>query len=109
MSLQDGKSKMSKSADNDASRINLLDTPDVISSKIKRCKTDAFKGLEWDNPERPECTNLLSIYSAVTGKSKEDIMEEVKDMGWGQFKPVLTEAVVDHLSPIQVGGGGTKC
>lgn len=54
-----GTNKMSKSAENDNSRINLLDPPDVVSKKIKRCKTDLFVGLEWDNPERPECTNLL--------------------------------------------------
>ena len=63
--------KMSKSAENDGSRINLLDTPDTISKKIKRCKTDTFDGLEWDNSERPECTNLLNIYQSVTGKTKE--------------------------------------
>lgn len=62
---------MSKSAENDGSRINLLDSPDVISKKIQRCKTDAFVGLEWDNPERPECSNLLNIYQSVTGKTKE--------------------------------------
>jgi tryptophanyl-tRNA synthetase len=57
--LAAGTSKMSKSAENDGSRINLLDPPDLISKKIKRCKTDLLVGLEWDNPERPECTNLL--------------------------------------------------
>jgi tryptophanyl-tRNA synthetase len=62
---------MSKSAENDGSRINLLDPPDLITRKIKRCKTDAFVGLEWDNPDRPECTNLLNMYQAVTGKTHE--------------------------------------
>ena len=80
MSLADGTSKMSKSDPNDASRINVLDPPDVIRAKIKKCKTDAENGIEWDNPDRPEATNLLSIYSAVQpGRSKESIMEEVKD------------------------------
>lgn len=102
MSLTDGKSKMSKSDPNDNSRINVLDPPDVIREKIKKCKTDAVKGLEWDNPERPEATNLLNIYQAVQpGRTKEDILEEVKDMSWGEFKPVLAEAIVAHLEPIQ--------
>ena len=102
MSLTDGKSKMSKSDPNDGSRINVLDPPNVIRDKIKKCKTDAVKGLEWDNPERPEATNLLNIYQAVQpGRTKEDILEEVKDMSWGDFKPVLAEAVVNHLEPIQ--------
>ncbi|KAF5461643.1 hypothetical protein F2P56_017722 [Juglans regia] len=71
MSLTDGLSKMSKSAPSDQSRINLLDSKDEIANKIKRCKTDAFTGLEFDNPERPECNNLLSIYQLMSGKTKE--------------------------------------
>ena len=103
MSLADGKSKMSKSDPNDASRINVLDPPDVIRAKIKKCKTDAEKGIEWDNPDRPEATNLLSIYSAVQPhRSRESIIEEVKDMSWGEFKPVLADAIVAHLEPIQL-------
>lgn len=112
MSLSDGTSKMSKSDANDGSRINVLDPPDVIRDKIKRCKTDAFEGIEWDNPERPEATNLLNIYAAVLQqpgggdggrgcRSKEDIMEDVKDMNWGTFKPILADAIVNHLEPIQ--------
>jgi len=101
MSLLDGTSKMSKSDPADGSRINLLDTPDEIAKKIKRCKTDAFEGMEWDNPARPECTNLLNIYLACSGKTRADIEAEVKDMRWGDFKPVLADAVVNHLKPIQ--------
>ena len=101
MSLQDGTSKMSKSAENDNSRINLLDPPDVISRKIKKCKTDEYQGLEWDHPDRPECTNLLNIYKEVSGKSRDDILDEVQGLSWGQFKPLLADAVVEHVSPIQ--------
>ncbi|CAG7907244.1 unnamed protein product, partial [Brassica rapa] len=102
MSLTDGRSKMSKSAPSDQSRINLLDSKDLIADKIKRCKTDSFVGLEYDNAERPECNNLLSVYQIVSGKTKDEVMEECKDMSWGTFKPLLTDAVVEHLSPIQV-------
>ena len=102
MSLTDGSSKMSKSDPNDASRINVLDPPKVIHDKIKRCKTDAIVGIEWDNPERPEATNLLNIYAAVQpGRSRDEIVEEVKDLTWGQFKPMLADAIVAHLEPIQ--------
>lgn len=102
MSLTDGKSKMSKSDPNDASRINVLDPPKLIRDKIKKCKTDSFEGMEWDNPERPEATNLLNIYLAVQpGRTKEDILEEVGSMNWGEFKSLLAEAVVNHLEPIQ--------
>jgi tryptophanyl-tRNA synthetase len=84
------------------SRINVLDPPEVIRNKIKRCKTDAVVGLEWNNPDRPEATNLLNIYAAVQPhRSRQDIENEVKDMAWGEFKPVLAEAIVDHLRPIQ--------
>ncbi|XP_013635908.1 PREDICTED: tryptophan--tRNA ligase, chloroplastic/mitochondrial isoform X1 [Brassica oleracea var. oleracea] len=103
MSLTDGRSKMSKSAPSDQSRINLLDSKDLIADKIKRCKTDSFvDSLEYDNAERPECNNLLSVYQIVSGKTKEEVMEECKDMSWGTFKPLLKDAVVEHLSPIQV-------
>jgi tryptophanyl-tRNA synthetase len=101
MSLLDGTNKMSKSAENDASRINMLDSPPVIQKKIKRCKTDDFDGLEWDNPSRPEATNLLNIYQAVSGKSKDEILGEVADMRWSNFKPFLADAITAHLEPIQ--------
>jgi tryptophanyl-tRNA synthetase len=61
---------MSKSAENDASRINLTDDAATIASKIKRCKTDAVDGLEFGNPDRPEANNLLILYQLATGKSK---------------------------------------
>jgi tryptophanyl-tRNA synthetase len=102
MSLTDGTSKMSKSDPNDASRINVLDPPEKIREKLKRCKTDSIEGIEWDNPDRPEATNLLNIYLAVQpGRNKEDILKEVSNMSWGQFKPLLADAVVNHLQPIQ--------
>ncbi|CAH2060645.1 unnamed protein product [Thlaspi arvense] len=93
---------MSKSAPSDQSRINLLDSKDLIAGKIKRCKTDSLAGLEFDNAERPECNNLLSVYQIVSGKTKEEVMEECKDMSWGTFKPLLADAVIEHLSPIQL-------
>ncbi|KAK1265803.1 hypothetical protein QJS04_geneDACA002634 [Acorus gramineus] len=102
MSLTDGLSKMSKSAPSDQSRINLLDPKDVIVNKVKRCKTDSFPGLEFDNLERPECNNLLSIYQLVTGKTKEEVAQECREMNWGTFKTNLADALIDHLHPIQM-------
>jgi len=101
MSLTDGSKKMSKSDPSDLSRINVLDSPEMIQQKVKKCKTDPIKGLEFGNPERPECTNLLTLYMLFSGKSKDDVIEECQDMGWGQFKPLLTEAAIAHLQPIQ--------
>jgi tryptophanyl-tRNA synthetase len=101
MSLTDGRSKMSKSDPSELSRINLLDNADEIAKKIKRCKTDPIKGLVFDDPERPECNNLLTLYAILAGKSKESVAEECGDLGWGQFKPMLTEVVIESLRPIQ--------
>jgi tryptophanyl-tRNA synthetase len=101
MSLTDGTKKMSKSDPSEQSRINLLDSPDEIRNKIKRCKTDPIRGLTFDDPERPECHNLLMLYALMSGKSKETVTVECAEMGWGQFKPLLTEATIEALQPIQ--------
>jgi tryptophanyl-tRNA synthetase len=101
MSLTDGTKKMSKSDPSEYSRINLLDSPQVIQQKVKRCKTDAIRGLTFDDPERPECHNLLSLYMLLSGQSKEQVASETADMGWGQFKPLLTETIIESLKPIQ--------
>jgi tryptophanyl-tRNA synthetase len=101
MSLTDGTKKMSKSDPSDLSRINLLDSPDAIAKKIKRCKTDLIKGLVFDNLDRPECHNLLSLYMLLSGKTKSEVTLECQDLGWGQFKPLLTETAIAALEPIQ--------
>lgn len=101
MSLTDGTRKMSKSDPSDLSRINLLDPPELIQKKIKRCKTDPVRGLEFDNPERPECNNLLTMYMLLSNQSKAAVTAECQDMGWGQFKPLLAETAVEALKPIQ--------
>jgi tryptophanyl-tRNA synthetase len=101
MSLTDGTRKMSKSDPAEGSRINLLDSPDEIVKKIKRCKTDPIRGLTFDDPNRPECNNLLTLYTLLSGKTKEAVAAECQDMGWGQFKPVLAEVAVEALKPIQ--------
>jgi tryptophanyl-tRNA synthetase len=101
MSLTDGTKKMSKSDPSELSRINLLDSPDEIVKKIKKCKTDPIRGLEFDNPERPETNNLLTLYMLLSGKTKEEVAAECQDMGWGQFKPLLTETTINALKPIQ--------
>jgi tryptophanyl-tRNA synthetase len=101
MSLADGTKKMSKSDPSELSRINVLDSPDQIANKIKRCKTDPVRGLSFDDPARPECNNLLTLYMLLSGKTKEAVAGECADMGWGQFKPLLTETTINALEPIQ--------
>jgi len=101
MSLTDGRSKMSKSDTNEGSRITLLDPPELITKKIKRAKTDPERGLEFGNPDRPETDNLLGLYAILSGKGREQAATECAEMGWGQFKPLLAEATVSALEPIQ--------
>lgn len=100
MSLTDGTKKMSKSDPSELSRISLLDTPDDIRKKIKKCKTDPIMGLNFAD-DRPECNNLLGLYGILTDKSKEEVTAECSDMGWGKFKPLLTDATINALIPIQ--------
>ena len=101
MSLTDGRSKMSKSDPNEGSRITLLDPPELITKKIKRAKTDPERGLEFGNPDRPETDNLLGLYAILSDKGREQAAAECGEMGWGQFKPLLAEATVNALKPIQ--------
>jgi tryptophanyl-tRNA synthetase len=101
MSLTDGRNKMSKSDPNEASRIALLDPPELVVRKIKRAKTDPVMGLEFGHPERPEADNLLGLYALLSGQSREAALEECASMGWGTFKPLLADAVVAALNPVQ--------
>ncbi|GMH94089.1 hypothetical protein TL16_g12804, partial [Triparma laevis f. inornata] len=96
MSLSNGKSKMSKSDPNPSSCINILDSPDVITSKIKSAKTDDIVGI-FEDMSRPEANNLLQIYDITSGGNTAD----VSGMSWGEFKPVLAESVVEYLKPLQ--------
>ena len=101
MSLTDGRSKMSKSDPNEGSRITLLDPPELITKKIKRAKTDPVIGLEFGNPERPETDNLLGLYAILSGLGRDAAAEQCAQMGWGAFKPLLAEAAVEALRPVQ--------
>ena len=101
MSLTDGNNKMSKSDPNENSRITLLDSPELITKKIKRAKTDTTIGLEFDNHSRPEANNLLTLYGILSGLGKEAVANECESMGWGIFKPLLADATISALKPIQ--------
>lgn len=103
MSLRDGAKKMSKSDTAENSRINLADSSDDIAKKIRKAKSDAdalpseIKGLEG----RPEATNLVNIYAAISGKSASDVLIEYAGQGFGQFKPALADLLVAHFEPIR--------
>tara|TARA_B100000965_G_scaffold135906_2_gene113076 strand:- start:718 stop:1734 length:1017 start_codon:yes stop_codon:yes gene_type:complete len=101
MSLNDGLKKMSKSDPNENSRINLLDPPEKIAKKIKRAKSDSYAGIEFSNLERPESKNLFTIYSILNGKDIKELEKELSQTGWGTFKNLITEQLIDSLKPIQ--------
>ncbi|MFC5702883.1 tryptophan--tRNA ligase [Cohnella faecalis] len=101
MSLDDASKKMSKSNPNVGSYIALLDSPDDIRKKISRAKTDLGREVEYDPQNKPEISNLMSIFAQCTGQSLEDIRQAYEGQGYGAFKKDLAEAVVAALEPIQ--------
>jgi tryptophanyl-tRNA synthetase len=102
MSLRDGTAKMSKSDTSEASRINLLDDADAIDKKIRKAKTDPepLPDTVEDLKARPEADNLVGIYAALSGTSKEQVIAEYGGKGFGTFKPALAELTVSKISPI---------
>ncbi|MAY62797.1 MAG: tryptophan--tRNA ligase [Rhizobiales bacterium] len=102
MSLRDGTKKMSKSDPSDLSRINLTDDADDISRKIKKAKTDPeplpseLAGLEG----RPEASNLVGIFAALSDRTKEDVLTEYGGQQFSAFKPALTDLAVTVLAPV---------
>jgi len=101
MSLQEPDKKMSKSDDNENNYILLLDPPDKIIKKFKRAVTDSGNEIRYDEENKPGISNLMSIYSSVTGKSFEEIEQEFQGRMYGDFKGTVGEAVADTLKPVQ--------
>ena len=101
MSLDDPTSKMSKSAENEFSRISLLDPPNKIKKAIMRATTDSDGEVRFDAENKPGISNLLSIYSVFSGISIEQLEKKYQGSGYGDFKKDLVEVVVDALAPIQ--------
>ncbi len=100
MSLRDGTSKMSKSDESDYSRINLSDDADTIMQKIKKAKTDTEAEIYYDQEKRPEISNLINIFCAVTGENREKIIASYAKGGMANFKSELSDAIISHLAPI---------
>jgi tryptophanyl-tRNA synthetase len=92
---------MSKSAEGAFSNITLLDEPKLIEKKIKRAVTDSENQVRYDPENKPGVSNLLSIYSLLSGKSISDLEKQYEGSGYGAFKKDLIEVTVDHLKPIQ--------
>ncbi len=101
MGLTDPTGKMSKSIPDGC--VFLMEQPDSIRRKFKRAITDSDteRCVRCDPENKPGVSNLMSIYSAVTGKSYEDIEREFDGRGYGDFKSAVGDAVVDMLAPIR--------
>ena len=101
MSLNAPDSKMSKSMPEGC--VFLMERPEDIQRKFKRAITDSDSEncVRYDPENKPGVANLMSIYSAVTGKTFAEIEAEFAGQGYGKFKPVVGDAVIEHLRPIR--------
>ena len=100
MSLQNPLNKMSKSDENANGCVHLLDSPEVIMKKFKRAVTDSDACVHYAEG-KDGVNNLMTIYSAVTGKTFEEIENEFAGKGYGEFKTAVGEAVVEELRPVR--------
>ena len=101
MGLANPGSKRSKS--DPAGCVFLMEKPEDIARKFKRAVTDSDTEncVRFDMKEKPGVSNLMNIYSAVTGKSFEEIEREFSGCGYGVFKPAVGDAVIETLRPIR--------
>ena len=99
--LQEPTAKMSKSASSDAGIIDVLDEPAAIRKKIARAVTDTEGSIRADEAAKPGVTNLLRIYSALSGADIADLTARYSGAGYGTFKKDLAEVVVGALAPIR--------
>jgi tryptophanyl-tRNA synthetase len=99
--LQEPTSKMSKSAESQAGVLWLLDEPSVTAKKIMRAVTDSEGSVRYDRAEKPGVSNLLTIYSALTGRPIGEIEDEYAGRGYGDFKKGLRDVVVAEFEPVR--------
>lgn len=101
MALDDPTKKMSKSAENIHSRISLLDEDGKIKKSIMRATTDSDGEIRFDPENKPGVSNLLTIYSVLSGKSIDDVVASFAGSGYGDFKKELVEITKEALLPIR--------
>lgn len=103
MSLQDPEKKMSKSDENPKNFLSILDSPKLITKKIKAAVTDSEEPprILFDEEKKKGLANLMTIYSVMTGASHQDIEAEFKGKMYGHFKVALAEQVCEQMAPVQ--------
>ena len=99
--LQDPTSKMSKSAESPNGLIELLDDPKVVAKRIRSAVTDAEREIRFDPQAKPGVSNLLTIFSALSGRSVPSLVEDYEGKGYGDLKKDLADVVVGFLTPFQ--------
>lgn len=99
--LQEPTNKMSKSASSASGVIELMDAPEINTKKIKSAVTDTGREVVFDAANKPGISNLMTIYSVVTGKNIEQIQNEFDGKGYGDFKASVAEATVEYLRPMR--------
>ncbi|KRF18879.1 tryptophan--tRNA ligase [Nocardioides sp. Soil797] len=99
--LQEPTAKMSKSASSANGIIDMLDDPKVSAKKIRSAVTDSGSEVRFDTAEKPGVSNLLTIYSALTGTSIEELVGQYDGKGYGDFKKDLAEVVVEFVTPFR--------
>jgi len=99
--LQDPTSKMSKSASSPAGIIEMLEDPAISAKKIRSAVTDSGSEVRFDEVEKPGISNLLTIYSALSGRAILDLEKEYDGRGYGDFKNDLADVVVAFVTPFR--------
>ena len=99
--LQEPTAKMSKSASSPAGIIEMLDEPGMSAKKIRSAVTDSGSEVRFDPEEKPGVSNLLTIYSALTGESVTALVEQYSGRGYGDLKKDVAEVVVDFVTPFR--------
>jgi tryptophanyl-tRNA synthetase len=99
--LQDPSAKMSKSSGSIAGVLEIMDTPESNAKKIKSAATDTGREVKFDEKEKPGISNLLSIHSALSGKTISALEVEFEGKGYGDFKAAVAEVVVEYIRPIR--------
>ena len=99
--LQDPTAKMSKTNSSPAGVVDILDAPEVNAKKIKSAVTDTGREIKFDQAEKPGVSNLLTIHSALSGKSIQDLENEFDGKGYGDLKGAVAEVVVEYFRPVR--------
>ena len=99
MSLKDGINKMSKSSQDEISRINLDDSQDNIAKKIKKSATDSISGI-YESDGRDCVNNLIAIFAGFSGLTKDEVNDKYKDSQTSAFKADLTDLLISNITPV---------